>query len=180
MPADLQFMPIDKCHWVCALLLIRHNDQLKWRRAKKEKCSSREFLGRAVYLVPVPKRPKELNAGRLRVGVRRTSNNRGKNMKNWAMLLACGMVAFAIGCGDGGGAKPAANPAADKAKMEEAMKTGMANAATAAAPGGEAAPADAGDKKDAPAEDKKDAPAEDKKDAPAEDKKDAPAEDKKE
>ena len=149
---------------------------------KKEKCSGWEFLGQAVYLVPVPKRPKELNAGRLRVGVRRTSNNRGKNMKNWAMLLACGMVAFAIGCGDGGAAKPSSNTEADKAKAQEAMKAMMEKGgpgATALA-GDAAAPAgDASEKKDPDAE-KKDAPAEEKKDAPAEEKKDAPAEEKKE
>lgn len=45
---------------------------------KNGKCSSREFFEPAVYLVPVPKRPKESTAGRLRVGVRRTFKQQGK------------------------------------------------------------------------------------------------------
>ena len=107
------------------------------------------------------------------------SNNRGKNMKNWAMLLACGMVAFAIGCGEGGGEAAKSNPnaEAEKAKAMDAMKSKMEAGGGAVAPGGAApagdaaAPAGDAEKKDAPAEEKKDAPAEEKKDAPAEEKK---------
>ncbi|TXT22092.1 MAG: hypothetical protein FD138_3750 [Planctomycetota bacterium] len=117
------------------------------------------------------------------------SNNRGKNMKNWAMLLACGMVAFAIGCGDGGGEAAKSNPnaEAEKAKAMDAMKSKMEAGGGVVAPGGAAPAGDAaaGEKKedpaaekkeDAPAEKKEDAPAEKKEDAPAEKKEDAPAE----
>lgn len=93
-------------------------------------------------------------------------------MKKLAMLLGCGLMALAIGCGgESAPTKPAPVPpgagamATDyKAKMEGG----------AVAPAGDAA-APAGEKKegDAPAEKKEDAPAEKKEDAPAEKKEEA-------
>ncbi len=99
-------------------------------------------------------------------------------MKKLAMLLGCGLIAFAIGCGDGGGeaAKPSADSEATKKKAMDDMKGMMEKAGAPGAPGA-AAPAGDAEKTDA---EKKDTPAEEKKDAPAEEKKDAPAEEKKE
>ena len=82
-------------------------------------------------------------------------------MKKLAMLLGCGMIAFAIGCGDGGSGSsssgttpPPAMP--DPAKMAEFMKTNPPGATDAAA-GEEKKEGDAAAEKkegDAPAEKK--------------------------
>ena len=68
-------------------------------------------------------------------------------MKKLAMFLGCGMLAFAIGCGDGGGGTPPANPTAptmDPNMMKE-MQKGTA----------EAVSDPAGEKKEDPAAEKK-------------------------
>lgn len=102
-------------------------------------------------------------------------------MKKLAMLAGCGLMALAIGCGDGGAAKPDATPSPTAAGSAD-YKAKMEGGAAVAPAGDAAAPAgDAGEKKegDAPAEKKEgDAPAEKKEgDAPAEKKEgDAPAE----
>ena len=81
-------------------------------------------------------------------------------MKNWAMLLACGMVAFAIGCGDGGGDKAAkTNGSPDAAKAAQEAMRGKMETGGAVAPGAgaEAAPADGGEKKEEAGEKKEEA-----------------------
>ncbi len=90
------------------------------------------------------------------------------------MLLGCGMVAFAIGCGDGGSSSPSTTPPVmpDPSKMTEMMEKNKPAGAGDAA-GGEKKEGDAAAEKkegDAPAEKKEgDAPAEKKEgDAPAE------------
>ncbi len=97
-------------------------------------------------------------------------------MKKLAMLLGCGMVAFAIGCGDGGstGGSGTVTPAPmmPDSKMKEMMDKNAPAGADAAA-GGEKKEGDAAAEKkegDAPAEKKEgDAPAEKKEgDTPAE------------
>lgn len=89
-------------------------------------------------------------------------------MKKLGMLLGCGLVALAIGCGDSGSgntAPPVTTP--DSAKMREMMEKNGPGAPPAGAetPASDpAAPADAaGEKKEDPAAEKKeDAPAEKK------------------
>lgn len=97
-------------------------------------------------------------------------------MKNLVAFLGCGVLALAIGCGDGGSAPVAPTAPA----MSPDMVKSMQNPTQPTAAEGEK-PADGGEKKegDAPAEKKEgDAPAEKKEgDAPAEKKEgDAPAE----
>lgn len=105
-------------------------------------------------------------------------------MKKLGMLLGCGLMALAIGCGAEEVKTPTVAPTTVGADYKAKMEGGVAPAGDAAAPAGDAAaPAGdaAGEKKegDAPAEKKEgDAPAEKKEgDAPAEKKEgDAPAE----
>ncbi|MFM9963261.1 MAG: hypothetical protein ACKV2Q_18790 [Planctomycetaceae bacterium] len=102
-------------------------------------------------------------------------------MKKLAMFLGCSLVAFAIGCGDGGDKKSTGTPPVAPSgtdMMDPKMKAAMDKPAEVTPAADPAATTE--DKKDPPADDKKDPPADDKKDAPADDKKDAPADDKKE
>ena len=117
------------------------------------------------------------------------------NMKKLVMCLGCGVVAFAIGCGDGGGGgsaaptAPAATDASNKAYMDKMTKGSTDGAAVAdgdkpAADGDKPAadgdkPAADGDKPAADDKPKEDKPAADdkpKEDKPAAD--DKPKEDK--
>ena len=88
-------------------------------------------------------------------------------MKNLVAFLGCGVLALAIGCGDGGSAPVAPAAGLVKPGQPQMMTT---------------PPADAGmEKKEEPAaETKEAAPAEKKEDAAAEKKEDAPAEKKEE
>ena len=80
-------------------------------------------------------------------------------MKKLAMFLGCGVVAFAIGCGEGGGSAPSnpSPPAVDPSKMKEMMES-----AKPVTPG-DAAADPAGEKKEDPAAEKKEDPAAEKK-----------------
>lgn len=89
-------------------------------------------------------------------------------MKKLGMLLGCGLMALAIGCGAEEVKPPTVSPTTLGTDYKAKMEGGAAPAGDAAAPAGDAA----GEKKegDAPAEKKEgDAPAEKKEgDAPAE------------
>ena len=102
-------------------------------------------------------------------------------MKKLAMFLGCGVIAFAIGCGDGGSSTPPANPTAPV--MDPKMMMEMQKGGGEVKPGNAAADP-AGEKKEgeAAAEKKEgDAPAEKKEgDAPAEKKEGEAAAEKKE